>query len=148
MLQIPRVPSESSGFHFDAEAVQAHQTRQALAEEIRETIEALVTSTYIPGWQGMFHKFRDCIEPGAVRNLSRLPYQASGSNDTSGTKIGCVYARLSWAIQLYWDQCLDSRDNTALIREYLCDLGQIAAAGIDKGKMLGNLRTGYWLSVK
>ncbi len=145
MLKIPIVPPESTGFHFDAAAVQAHQLRQTLAEEIRETIEVLIKSTYVPGWQGMFYKFRDCVEPGSMRNLSRLPYQASGPNDTSGAKIGCVYARLSWTIQLYWDQCLDGKDNVVQIRTYLFSLRQIAMEGIDKCKQFGNPREGYWL---
>jgi hypothetical protein len=144
-LSIPRVPP-APGFKF--EGVKEHKTRQALAAEIKETIEALIKSTYVPSWQGMFYGFMNCIEPGSVRNLSRLPYQAAGPNDTAGTKIGCVYAGLSWVIQLYWDQCLDGKDNTAQIRQHLADLRIPVACGIDRCKLCGSPRTGYWLSVE
>ena len=144
-LQLPHVPPVVKGFHF--EGVEQHQLRQTLAAEIRETIEALVRSTYVPGWQGIFYKFRDCIESGRVRDPARLPYQVQGPNDTAGTKIGCVYARLSWVIQAYWDLCLDGKDNAARIRGYLGDLREIATCGIDRCRLSGDVRHGYWLEI-
>lgn len=144
MLQIPRVPTVKTGFYF--EGVAEHQLKQQLAAEIRETIKALIESTYVPGWQEMLYKFINCIESGQVRDLARLPYPTNGPNSTAATPIGCVYARLSWTIQLFWSQCLDGTDNTAQIRTYLFSLRQIAMVGIDKCKMLGNPREGYWLA--
>jgi len=145
MLHIPRVPTVK-GFSFGN--VEAHQTRRALAVEIRATIEALLKSTYAPGWQGMFYKFIDCIEPGRERDLARLPYPSDSPNDRRGTNIGCVYARLSFLIQLYWSQCLDGADNTERVRACLNDLRGWAARGIDKCKMAGNPRDGYWLEIE
>ncbi len=144
-LQLPHVPPVVRGFHF--EGVAEHRTRQALAAEIKETIEALIKSTYVPGWQGVFYEFIECISPGTVWNAARLPYPVPGPNDTAGTKIGVVYARLSFVIQAYWSQCLDGADNTARIRGYLGDLREIAAYGIDRCRLSGDVRHGYWLSV-
>lgn len=144
-LQLPRVPAPKTGFHFDG--VAEHQTRQALVAEIRETIEALIKSTYVPGWQVMFYKFIDCLAPGTVRDDARLPYPTAGPNDRAGTKIGCVYARLSWVIQLYWAQCFEGADNTERIRYCLDDLQQWAARGVDKCRIEGDVRQGYWLGV-
>jgi len=144
-LQLPHVPPVVKGFQFTG--VAEHQTRQALAVEIRQTIEALIKSTYVPGWQSMFYKFIDCIPSGTVRDLARLPYPVQGPNDTAGTKIGVVYARLSFIIQRYWDQCLDGTDNAARIRGYLGDLREIAAYGIDRCRLSGDVRHGYWLEV-
>jgi len=145
MLQIPKVPTVTKGFHF--ENVAAHQLRQDLAVKIRECIMTLIAATYVPNWQGMFYKFIDCIEPGTVKDLARLPYQARGPNDTTGTQIGCVYARLSWIIQLYWVQCLDAVDNTRIIRQYIDDLRKWAIHGIANCRLEGDIRHGYWLSV-
>jgi hypothetical protein len=141
---IPKVPIVRRGFHF--EDVTGHQLRQALAGEIREAIEALTRSIYVPGWQDMFYKFADCIEPGTVKTLTRLPYQTVGPNSTTATRIGCVYARLSWCIQLYWSHCFDGMDNVAQLRAYLQSLREIAARGIDKCRMLGSPGQGYWLT--
>lgn len=146
MLQLPRVPPVVKGFHF--EGVEAHQLRQTLAAEIRETIEALIKSTYVPGWQSVLYKFRDCVEPGQVRDPARLPYPVAGPNDTAGTKIGCIYARLSWVIQAFWSLCLDNAtENAPRIRGYLEGLHEIAACGIDRCRIEGDVRHGYWLEV-
>jgi hypothetical protein len=141
-LRLPRVPTPK-GFHF--EGVAEHQLRQALAGEIRETIKTLIASTYVPGWQGMFYKFLDAVEPGTERDDARIPYPALGPNDRRGTKIGCVYARLGWVVKLWYDLCFAGADNAALIREYLADLRSWAAAGFEKCRLAGNPLEGYWL---
>jgi hypothetical protein len=148
-LQIPRVPSpESTGFHFDAAAVQAHQTRQALAEEIRGTIRTLIASIHIPGYKDTLRKFLDAVEPGSVRDWARLPYVASGPYDKTGTKIGVVCARLSWVIQHFWDVCFDGADYSLCIEESCRDLRAWAVYGIDKCELCGNSRLGYCLRSK
>lgn len=144
-LQLPHVPPIVKGFRF--EGVQEHQLRQTLATEIRQTIEVLIKSTYVPSWQGVFYKFRDCIEPGRMQDLARLPYPTNGPNSTAATKIGVVYARLSWCIQLYWAQCLEGAGNTERLRNYLDDLRQWATVGIEKCEIKGNPKDGYWLGV-
>ena len=144
MLQMPRIPP-AKGFHF--ENVEAHQLRQTLAKEIRETIEVLIKGTYVPGWQSMYYRFIDCIEPGGIRNDARIPYPALGPNDRRGTNIGCVYARLGFIIKLYWDMCFDGVNNTGLIRGLLADLRSWASCGINKCKLVGNPRDGYYLEV-
>ena len=144
MLQMPRIPP-AKGFRF--ENVEAHQLRQQLAAEIRETIMVLIKSTYVPAWQDMFRRFADCIEPGSVRDNARIPYPVTSPNDRHGTQIGCVYARLGWVIKLYWDMHFDGVNNTGLIRGLLADLRAWAARGIDKCKLAGSPRDGYWLEV-
>lgn len=143
-LQLPRVPAPKS-FRFDG--VAEYQLRQTLAAEIRETVEALIRSTYVPGWQSMYYKFINCLEPGAVRDNARIPYPALGPNDRRGTNIGCVYARLGWIVKLYWDMCFDGADHAVTIRQYLADLRSWAACGVEKCKLAGNPRDGYWLEV-
>ena len=143
MLQMPRVPSVPKVFPN----VQAHQLRQALAAEIEECIRALIASTIIPGWIGTLYRFIQCIPPGSVQNLARLPYQAQGPNSTAGTQIGVVYARLSWVIRLYWDLCLGGCDNARVIRQYIDELRKWAACGIEKCRLSGDVRHGYWLEV-
>ena len=145
MLQIPKVPTIRKGFSFGD--VGRHELRQQLATEIRETIEALIASTYVPGWQGMFYKFRNCIEPGAQRDDARIPYPVTGPNDRHGTQIGCVYARLGWVVKLFWDFCFGVEINVGELRGYIHSLHEFATAGIDKCEVLGNPREGYWLGV-
>jgi len=146
MLNIPIVPAVTKGFHF--EGVAAHQTRQALAEEIRTLLIDMRKQTVIRGYQEMFTKFIESIEPGTVRNWSRLPYATAGPNDARGTtKIACIYARLSWVVQLYWDLCLDEKDYAGLIRMYVEDLHRVSAYGIDRCQMAGDVRHGFWLEV-
>jgi hypothetical protein len=93
----------------------------------------------------MFYKFINCVEPGAVRDNARIPYPALGPNDRRGTNIGCVYARLGWIVKLYWDMCFDGVNNAGPIRGLLADLRAWAACRIEKCKMVGNPRDGYWL---
>lgn len=146
MLQIPHVPSipKVSGFRF--KGVVEHQTRQALAAEIKETIDALIKSTYIPGYIAGLRRYANIIDPGKIRPWQLLPYKSNGPNDRLGdTKIACVYARLSWVIQMFWNLCLDGADNAVAIRGHLSDLRTWAAAGIDNCKILGSPHDGYWL---
>ncbi len=146
MLRIPKGPTVRKGFTFGN--VTQYECKQALALEIKDTITVLAKSVRVPDWRDTFWKFRGCINPGSVRDPARLPYPATGPNDRAGTKIGCVYARLAWAIQLYWDVCLDGVDNAELIRGYLKDLRDWAAFGIDNCKLVGNPREKYWLETR
>ena len=146
MLNIPIVPAVTKGFHF--EGVAAHQTRQALAKEIRTLLIDMRKQTVIRGYQEMFTKFIEAIEPGAVRNWSRLPYATAGPNDARGiTKIACIYARLSWIVQLFWDLCFGGKGSAMLLRHYIEDLRRVSAYGIDKCQMAGDERHGFWLEV-
>ena len=146
MLQMPRIP-QPKGFRF--ENVEAHQLRQQLAAEIRETIMVLIKSTYIASYADTLYKYADVITPGDVRDHARLPVPSARPNDMrdSRTNIAVVYARLSYLIQLFWDTCLDGTDNATEIRRHLMDLRAIASYGIDRCRRVGNPREGYWLEV-
>jgi hypothetical protein len=144
-LQLPKVPAPK-GFHFAG--VREHQLRQELADEIRQTIMYMVRQTYIPSYVDTLRRFLSVVESGEIRDPARLPYRASGPNDIHGTKIGCVYARLSFVIQLYWRQCLDGQDNAEHIRMYLAELRDTGKCGIDKCDMEGDIRHGFWLRPK
>ncbi|MEN6534506.1 MAG: hypothetical protein ABFD89_12635 [Bryobacteraceae bacterium] len=140
---MPSVPAPK-GFHF--ENVEAYRTRQALAAEIRETVEALIASTYVSGYLDTLRKYLAAIEPGTVRDFARLPVPASSPCDARGrTNIACVYAKLSFLIQLFWDQALDGTNNAGVIRGHLADLRAWAAHGIDKCVRVGNEREGWTL---
>jgi hypothetical protein len=143
-LRMPSVPAGKPPIFADAKA---HQTHQALATEIRETIETLLKNTYVPGYIDTLRKYLTAIEPGRVRDPARLPVPSMGPTSRVATNIGCVYARLSWLIQLFWDQVLDGADNTAQIRGYLIDLRAWAVCGIDKCRLVGNPRDGWMLEV-
>jgi hypothetical protein len=143
-LQMPSIPSGKPSIFAGAKV---HQTRQALAAEIRETIEILLKSTYVPGYTDTLRKYLAAVEPGRVRDPARLPVSSTGPNSKAATKIGCVYARLSFLIQLFWDQVLDKTDNAAQIRGHLADLRAWATCGIDKCRLAGNPQDGYWLEV-
>jgi len=146
MLNIPIVPAVTKGFHF--EGVAAHQTRQALAEEIRTLLLDMRKQTVIPSYQEQFTKFIEAINPGSVRPFYRLPYPSSNPNDLRGqTKIAAVYAKLSWLIQLFWDTVLDGKDNADLIRRYLTELRQVSTYGIDCCRLSGDERHGWFLEV-
>ena len=144
MLQMPRIP-QPKGFRF--ENVEAHQLRQQLAAEIRETIMVLIKSTYVPAWQDMFRRFADCIEPGSVRDNARIPYPVTSPSDRHGTQIGCVYARLGWVLKLYWDTCFDGVNKSPEIHAHLSELRSWAACKIERCKVAGSPRDGYWLEV-
>lgn len=144
-LKMPRIPAPE-GFHF--KDVAGHQLRRALAKEIRETIKILCKSVCVPGYPSTLQKYLAVIEPGAVKDPARLPVPSSGPWDMGGkTNIGCVYARLGWVIQLYWELCLNGANNTRDIRKYLADLRAWAAAGIDKCAHVGSSREGWTLEV-
>jgi hypothetical protein len=143
-VNIPPPPT-LKGFHF--RGVAAHQLRQDLADEIRSVIKEWAKSIVTPAWLGTLYKFLDCIEPGTVKNSARLPWQAISPNDRVGTKIGCVFSRISWAIQLYWDQCLDGADNAAEIRQYLTDLREWCEH-FGRCVVKGSPKDGHWLEVK
>ena len=144
MLQMPRIP-QPKGFRF--ENVEAHQLRQQLAAEIRETIMVLIKSTYVPAWQDMFRRFADCIEPGSVRDAARIPYPVMGRSNHATTQIGVIYGVLSGVINLYWNMCFDGADTASEIRGLLADLRSWASCGINKCKLVGNPRDGYYLEV-
>lgn len=145
MLQMPRIPP-ATGFHF--EGVQQYRLKQALAQEIRALLHDMRRQTITPGYQDMFLRFIDAIEPGEVRPFNKLPYATPGPNDMRGpTRIACVYARLSWMIQLFWDLCIDGKDNAALIRQYIEDMRRVSVYGIDRCRINGDERHGRWLEV-
>jgi len=117
--------------------------------EIRATCEALIKSTYVPSYQEMFRRYTMAVDPGEIRDPCRLPpYATQGPNDARGvSKIGCVYARLSWVLKLYWDLCLDGADNAPALRQYLTGLRAVAERGVEKCVMEGDTRMGFWLGV-
>lgn len=143
-LRMPDVPPQK-GFRFIGAA--EHQLRQSLATDIRGTIKALLTSTPVPGYQQMLYKFLAVIEPADPPDYSRIPYQSKQANDTHGTRIGCVYARLAHAMRDYYDLCGGVADISAAchIRSHLSDLREWAAAGIDHCRIMGGVSSGFWL---
>jgi hypothetical protein len=145
-MNIPHVPVVAD---FGFKGVAQHQLRQLLAAEIYSTCDTLIKTCVAPAWQEMFRKYQAAIDPGAIRDPTRLPpYATQGPNDPRGvSKIGCVYARLSWVLKLYWDLCLDGADNAPAIRQYLDGLRAVAQCGIDKCSMSGDCRHGYWVEI-
>lgn len=143
-LRMPDVPTPK-GFRFVGAT--EHQLRRSLAADIRDTIKALIKSTPVPGYQQMFYKFMAVVEPTDTPDYARIPYQSKQTNDTHGTKIGCVYARLAHAMRCYYDLCGGIECRPDAIRGYLADLRAWAAAGIDRCRLMGDVRSGFWLEV-
>jgi hypothetical protein len=145
MLQIPRVPTVKPTFSFGNVAL--HQAKQDLGKEIIECLRWMQTRTVVPAYQEMLGRFIAAVPcTTGIRDPARLPYPASGPVDLRGTsKLGCMYARLSWIVQIYWTMCIDGIDQSGYIHEHLAWVRTVWERGVDKCKLIGSPREGWTL---
>jgi hypothetical protein len=147
-MLIPKCPSvKSPPFSFGD--VPLYQAKQDLGKEIAECLRWMQKNTVVPGYQEMLGRFIAAVPCTAgVRDPARLPYQAQGPAALSGTsRLGCVYTRLSWVIQVYWLMCIDGIDQSKVIREHLAWVRAVWSHGVEKCKVIGSPREGWTLEV-
>jgi hypothetical protein len=147
-LRIPPIPkAPAKGFVFEGAAL--HQAKQDLGKELVELFRWMAKTTMVPGYQDIFRRFGAAVPcPAGVRDLTRLPYQAiRGPCDTRGlSPLGCVYAEASFAVQLYWDLCIDGQLAEAEdIRQHIAHLRDVWDRGVDKCEWIGSPREGWRL---
>jgi hypothetical protein len=147
MLQIPRIPSVKPPFTFGDTAM--YQAKQDLGKEIVECLRWMQKNTIVPAYQDMLGKFIAAVPcTSNIRDFTRLPYAASGPLDLRGnSELGCVYTRLSWLIQMYWDMCIDSNNRSLAIRAHLEWVRAVWSKGVHKCKIIGSSREGWTLEV-
>jgi hypothetical protein len=144
-MLIPKCPTVKPPFSFGD--VAQYQAKQDVGKEIIECLKWMQKNTIVPGYQEMLGKFIAAVPcTTTVRDPARLPFPAIGPAATSGTsKLGCVYTRLSWVVQIYWTMCIDGDDNTAVIREHLAWVRDVWTRGVEKCKLIGSPREGWTL---
>ena len=146
-MLIPKCPSVKPPFSFGD--VPLYQAKQDLGKEIVECLRWMQKTTVVPSYQEMFGKFIAAVPCTAgFRDPARLPYPAPGPAAPQGiSKLGCVYTRLSWVIQVYWSMCIDGIDHSDMIRGHLAWARAVWSHGVEKCKMIGSPREGYTLEV-
>lgn len=144
-MLIPKCPAVKPPFSFGD--VTLHQAKQDIGKEIVECLRWMQKATFVPSYHEMFGKFIAAVPCTTdVRDPARLPFPATGPSATSGTsKLGCLYTRLSWVVQIYWAMCIDGDDNTAAIRWHLAWARAVWARGVEKCKLIGSPRGGWTL---
>ena len=147
-MLIPKCPTvKPPAFSFGDTAL--YQAKQDIDKEIVECLRWMQRSTAVPSYQEMLGKFIAAVPcTSNIRDHARLPYQAISGADGKGTsKLGCVYTRLSWVVQIYWTMCIDGVDQSDMIREHLAWVRAVWTKGVDKCKMIGSPREGWTLEV-
>jgi hypothetical protein len=145
-MMIPKPPAvKATGFKFPH--VYYHQQRELFKRNLTELVISLRKQTPVPGYQEMFTRYLAVIEPTKVYDPARLPYQSVTPNDMrTGTKIACVYARLSWLILKFWQYCASGDDTEArMLATHIEEFMPIAKYGFEKCSLCGDVRHGYWL---
>lgn len=125
-----------------------HQQKKEFNQQIRKVI--LDFSKVIPRSRNrdLMLKFLDCVHPGKTLDVTRLPYMGKGVNAKSENKIECVFAKISWTIQVYWMFCTGDKTGSHCveINELLNQLQQILTNGLNQYQIRGDLASGYYLA--
>ncbi|MCP4541733.1 MAG: hypothetical protein GY832_31765 [Chloroflexi bacterium] len=139
------------------------KAKDDLGTAIRGLLTCLIKITYVPGWQDMLYKFRDAINPGGTADVTRLPYRTSSPNlmrrpmSRGHATMACLYTRLSWIIQAYWQIVVHDEGGGEDIRRHVVELAELIGHTDERGNQLhlsqvllrcdvvGNVRKGYEL---
>jgi len=135
-------------------AQRQRQEEQDLGKELRQLCTDLYRSTHTSGWQEMFLKFRDAVNPGGSCDVTRLPFVSVGPAGTkAGAPLNALYSMLSWTIQVYWHQVVKGEDHAEEIRSFMLALRRLIGYNIhmettlQQCKLAGDERIGYWIEV-
>lgn len=127
-----------------------HQQKNEFNKQIRSII--LGFSKVIPRSRNrdLLLKFLDCVNPGKVIDATRLPYIGKKDNAGSESKIACVFAKISWMIQCYWEYCTKGESDWYHIKidELLNQLQQILTNGLNQYQIQGDFANGFYLEKK
>lgn len=127
-----------------------HQQKKKFAKQIRVVILEFYNIVPRTGNRDIFLKFLNCVNPGKIIDLTRLPYVATEPTSKKETKIACVFALISWTIQCYWNYCSGDRiiGTTISIKEIeklLNQLQQILSDGLNQYQIQGDSANGFYL---
>jgi len=128
-----------------------HQTKQKLHQEIRQTLLALRLSLPYANHRETVMEFIGIINPGSMGgDVTRLPYESQRPKARTASKMECVFALISWAIQKYWEWCGEGKPDFDCplfggIKEDLKLLQQITKNSLKQYQVVGNVRDGFSL---
>jgi hypothetical protein len=146
--KIPKPPKRKSKTEFPDPDF--HQQKKDFNKQIRGVI--LKFSKVIPRSRNrdLLLKFLDCVTPGKSIDVTRLPYAVDRPSAKSENKIECVFAKISWVIQKYWEWCEDGKAILECplyqgINEDLTKLQQILTNGLNQYQIRGDFANGFYL---
>lgn len=124
-----------------------HQQKKDFNKQIREVILGFYKILPRSKNRDSLLKFLDCVLPGKVLDVTRLPYVAVGATSKKETKIACVFALISWTIQEYWDYYrLNDLVKLDSVQKYLEQLQQILSDGLNQYQIRGDFANGFYLA--
>ncbi len=144
----PESPKKKSGKKIEFDNPEKHQTKQKLHQEIRQTLLDLRTILPYANHREIVMNFIGAINPGSMGgDVTRLPYEAQRPYARTASKSECLFALISWVIQLYWEYCINENTvgNNLEIRASLGELQQITKNGLKQYQVVGNVRDGFRL---
>jgi len=150
MSKIPPPPpsKKSGGKKIEFDNPEKHQTRKKLYQEIRQTLLDLRLSLPYANHRETIMEFIGIINPGSMGgDVTRLPYESQRPKARTASKMECVFALISWVIQVYWLYCTEDKTGSHFveINELLHQLQQITKNGLKQYKVVGNVRDGFSL---
>lgn len=125
-----------------------YQTKQKLHQEIRQTLLDLRQILPYANHREIVMQFCSIINPGSMGgDVTRLPYEASRPVARTASKSECVFALISYIIQMYWVYCTEKITVNAIrtIKNGLLLLQQITKNGLKQYRVVGNVRDGFHL---
>jgi len=146
---LPPEPPKKSGKKIEFDNPEKHQTKKKLYQEIRQTLLNLRISLPYTNHREIIMQFIGVINPGKMGgDVTRLPYESPGPKARNANKIECVFALVSWMIQLYWNYCSDDMiigKDIAIkeIKKLLEQLQQITKNGLGQYQVVGGVRNGF-----
>ena len=118
-----------------------HIAKKELHKEIRDAILNLYKRIKNDTVKEGVLSFASHIQPSAILDVARLPYCAMKPTSSKNNRATCLYAKLSWLIQLHWRfvQGEQTEQEIRLLLDYLNVLDY------ENNKITGDEKVGYEL---